>query len=91
MLDIDRVERFQRDMMKLHTERLAREAAFRAAGPARVAAAMNELYEHKRRFGVDRVWAPLLGPCTAVEREEVRRKVAERITHEAAMGAWFTP
>ncbi len=57
----------------------------------RISEACAELYDAKKRKGPDVVWVPKLGPCTAWERDVVRQLVAQRITYDAAMGAWFTP
>lgn len=63
--------------------------AFRERVIVRVTAACEALYAAKKRKGPDVIWVPELGPLTTWERQLVKELVAQRITYDASMGAWF--
>jgi hypothetical protein len=55
----------------------------------KVIKACEALYAAKKAKGPDTIWVPELGPCNSWERQLAKELVAERITYDAAMGAWF--
>jgi hypothetical protein len=78
-----------RVMAELERQRLTRQQELQAAqrrSTQRIIRAVNAAYRARNC-----VWVPELGPCNVAERAFVRKVVAQRITYEAAMGAWYTP
>ena len=79
----------ERVLALLERERALREidaALARRRSHARVVRAAGACY-----LARNCVYVPELGPCNTAERAFVRKVVAQQITYEAAMGAWFTP